>query len=170
MLCWVSLFIWCYAECHYAECCYAECHNAACCYAECRVGTSLIFTGKAAKPRANIERGTTRHPTRPSVAMQSVIMLSVAMLSVVAQFLGLVLNFRVRLQGQERVDRIRDHTATSSDRLWPCRKISDLQRRNTLAYFATASVAKKKVLNFETCWNRFNKTFFHHLWRYCSIS
>jgi len=28
-------FLYCYAECHYAECRYAECHYADCRYAEC---------------------------------------------------------------------------------------------------------------------------------------
>jgi hypothetical protein len=28
VLCWVSQFTYCYADCHYAECRYAECHGA----------------------------------------------------------------------------------------------------------------------------------------------
>jgi len=36
-LCWVSRFICCYDECHYAECRYSLCH-----YAKCR-GTKCHF-------------------------------------------------------------------------------------------------------------------------------
>jgi hypothetical protein len=35
-LCWVSRFIYYYAEYQYAECHYAECHDTECRYAECR--------------------------------------------------------------------------------------------------------------------------------------
>ncbi len=62
MLCLVSCFIYCYAECHYdkcrnsvcryakcrnsecryAECHYAECHYAECHYAECRGARNFV--------------------------------------------------------------------------------------------------------------------------------
>ncbi len=38
--CWVSHFIYCYAECHYTECRYAECRYVECRYAECRSAPS----------------------------------------------------------------------------------------------------------------------------------
>ena len=56
ILCWVSHFIYCYAECHYAACLFAECH-----YAEC--------------PMRNV--------IMRNVIMLHVIMLSAIMLSVV---------------------------------------------------------------------------------------
>ncbi len=31
----MSRFIYCYTECHYAECSYGECHYAECSYGEC---------------------------------------------------------------------------------------------------------------------------------------
>ncbi len=39
-LCWVSLFIYCYAKCHFTESRYAECHYDECRYAECHYGES----------------------------------------------------------------------------------------------------------------------------------
>ncbi len=60
-LCWVSLFIYYYAECPYAECRYTECH-----YAECVILLSVV--------KLNV--------IMLNVIMQSVIMLSVIMLSV----------------------------------------------------------------------------------------
>jgi hypothetical protein len=47
-LCWVSLFIYCYAECRSAEChiqaLYAQCHYADCHYTECPGANKTIIT------------------------------------------------------------------------------------------------------------------------------